>query len=77
MASGEIAVQIVAEGVGRLRHVQHHIGGHGPGVDTGVGAARADDVHRMALQRAQHGLQLPWMVSLSGWRSQPKKREPS
>ena len=56
---GEIAVQIVTEGVGRLRHVQHHIGGHGPGVDTGVGAARADDVHRMALQCAQHGLQLP------------------
>ena len=28
-------------------------------MDTGVGAARADDVHRMALQRAQHGLQLP------------------
>ena len=28
-------------------------------VDTSVGATRADDVHRMALQCAQHGLQLP------------------
>ena len=54
---GEVAVQIVTEGVGRLSHVQHHIGGHGPGVDTGVGAARADNIHRIALQRSQHGLQ--------------------
>ena len=55
---GEIAVQIVPYLIGRLRYVQHHIGGHGAGVDAGVGASRADDVHGCALQLSQHGLQL-------------------
>ena len=56
---GQIAVQIVPDGLRRLRHIQHHIGGHGPGVYAGIGAARANDVHRLPLQLPQHRLQLP------------------
>ena len=54
----QIAVQVVADGFRRLLHVQHHVGRHGPGVDARIGAARAGDVHRMALQAGKHALQL-------------------
>ena len=46
---GQVAVQVVADGLRRLRHVQHRVGGHGTGVDARVGAARAGDLHRPSL----------------------------
>ena len=42
MASGEIAVHIVPDLLRGQVHVQLGVGRHGPGMDPGVGASRAD-----------------------------------
>ena len=46
---GQVAVQVVADALRRLRHIQYGVGGHGAGVDARIGAPRADDLHRTPL----------------------------
>ena len=55
---GQVAVAVVPDLLGGFLYVQLGIGHHGAGVDARVGAARADDLHRLARQAGQYRLEL-------------------
>ncbi len=55
---GEIAVHVVADLVRRFLRVHIGVGRHGLRVDTGVGAAGADDLHVRPAHAGQDGFEL-------------------
>ena len=52
----QIAVAVVPDLLRRLLHVQLGVGHHGPGVNARIGAACADDLHRLARKAGQYRL---------------------
>ena len=54
----QIAVAVVPDLLRGFLHVQLGVGHHGTGVNACIGAACADDLHRLAGQTAQHRFEL-------------------
>ena len=54
----EIAIHIVPDLLRGPAHIQADAGHHSPGVDPGIGAPGADEVHRVTLETLQDGFQL-------------------
>ena len=52
---GKVAIHIIPDLLRGPAHIQMDAGHHGPGVDSGIGAPGADEVHRTALETLQDG----------------------